>query len=103
MISKNLYLHGNTFHNVDRYFQFANCDNRFFCQDFISNLKDETCSKEVPETGETKPCGGKDNQISVGRDVGDGERNTAFIDFDGIFTKNGEPGVIMAPQAWFFY
>ena len=101
MINKNLYLHNNTFHNVDRYFQFADCENRFFCQDFTSHLIDYTCTRNDSETGETKPCSNKDAVFKVGRDVGDGERNTAFIDFDGIFTKDGKPGYIMAPEVRF--
>ena len=107
MISKNLYLHGNKFNNVDRYLQFAVCEDdmdkeSFFCQDFISNLKNYTCT-DTDKDGNDKACGTKASQISVGRDVGDGERNTAFIDFDGIFTKNGEPGFIVAPQVRFYF
>ena len=51
--------------------------------------------------GNIKQCGVKKIQIPVGRDVGDGERNTAFIDFDGIFTRDGEPAFILAPQERF--
>ena len=80
--------------------QFADCDNRFFCQDFISNLKNYTCT-DTDKDGYDKACGTKASQISVGRDVGDGERNTAFIDFDGIFTRDGEPAFILAPQERF--
>ena len=100
MISKNLYLHGNTYNNVDRYMQFADCDNRFFCQDFISNLKNYTCT-DTDMNGNIKQCGTKKIQIPVGRDVADGERNTAFIDFDGTFTRDGEPAFIFAPQVRF--
>jgi len=51
--------------------------------------------------GNIKQCGTKKIQIPVGRDVADGERNTAFIDFDGTFTKDGEPAFIFAPQVRF--
>ena len=102
MISKNLYLHGNTYNNVDRYMQFADCDNRFFCQDFISNLKNYTCT-DTDMNGNIKQCGVKKIQIPVGRDVADGERNTAFIDFDGIYTRDGEPAFIFAPQVRFHH